>query len=115
LRKADSHRYTPPDHATPTMQAVGEFNAVRDAYRAVACISNLVASVRAAHNDDELRANAGDLRALAGDLVIRRRPHEPGPNSTYVALRSRRDGLRVDARSLSRLERADKSPRASPC
>jgi hypothetical protein len=49
--------------ATLTMQAVGEINALREAYRAAGCIQNLVVSARA-ERDDEFFAAPTDLRAL---------------------------------------------------
>jgi hypothetical protein len=51
------------DLATLTTQAVGEINALREAYHAAACIHDLVASARAAR-DDELRVASTELHAL---------------------------------------------------
>jgi hypothetical protein len=49
--------------ATLTIQAVGEINALKEAYRAAGCIHSLVVSARAAR-DDDLSATPTDLRAL---------------------------------------------------
>jgi hypothetical protein len=49
--------------ATLTKQAVGEINALKEAYRAAACIQGLVVSARATADDDLFTAPT-DLRAL---------------------------------------------------
>jgi hypothetical protein len=54
---AQSHR------ASLSMQAVGEINALREAYRAAASIHNLVVAARSAR-DDEAFTPSADSRAL---------------------------------------------------
>jgi hypothetical protein len=49
--------------ATLTKQAVGEINALKEAYRAAGCIHGLVVSARAAR-DDDFFTTPTDLRAL---------------------------------------------------
>jgi hypothetical protein len=54
---ARSHR------ATLSLQAVGEINALREAYHAAACIHSLVVAARSARDDDAFTTSA-DSRAL---------------------------------------------------
>ena len=54
--------------ATLTAQAVGEINALKDAYRAAGCIHGLVVSARAAR-DDDLLSGLAKARTIDGSVI----------------------------------------------